>query len=342
GLSMSTSKRSSSVSPRASTTRRTRSQSSTAWWIARAIRRWIARFARVVCPGVSTKTAWSPSRLRTPRILCRVVCGFGLTMLIFSPTSALSSVDLPTFGRPTIATYPQRLSPPYSGLVTGELREHRRRGILLGEPTAAASPDRFDVESVHSTEHREHLLVIAPLDVRDRVGRQRETAALQPFLQPRLRVLELCRRGQALEPRREQPVDEPLGDLAAAVEQHGPDHRFDRVGDHGGALRPARAQLPFTEHELTIDADLAADLGERRLVHERRTRPAQVALARVGPRVVKPPGDREIQKRVSKKLEPLVVVLRRAAVRQRALEQLGVREVMMQIRLGPTGASGYR
>jgi len=78
------------------------------------------------------------------------------------------------------------------------------------------------------------------------------------------------------------------------------------------------------------------------LVHERGARPAQVALARVGPEVVKSPGNREIQKRVSKELEPLVVVLRRAAMRQRALEQLGVREVMKQIRLGPTGASGYR
>ena len=38
----------------------------------------------------------------------RVVCGFGLTMLILRFSSALSSVDLPTFGRPTIAAKPQR------------------------------------------------------------------------------------------------------------------------------------------------------------------------------------------------------------------------------------------
>ena len=32
----------------------------------------------------------------------------GLTMLILRPSNALSSVDLPTFGRPTIAAKPQR------------------------------------------------------------------------------------------------------------------------------------------------------------------------------------------------------------------------------------------
>src|SRR4051812_44252124 len=38
----------------------------------------------------------------------RVVCALREVMLIFCPTSAFSSVDLPTFGRPTMATSPQR------------------------------------------------------------------------------------------------------------------------------------------------------------------------------------------------------------------------------------------
>ena len=36
----------------------------------------------------------------------RVVCGLGVTMASFSPTMALSSVDLPTLGRPKMATVP--------------------------------------------------------------------------------------------------------------------------------------------------------------------------------------------------------------------------------------------
>ena len=36
-----------------------------------------------------------------PRTRVRVVCGLLETMLTFLPISALSRVDLPTFGRPT-------------------------------------------------------------------------------------------------------------------------------------------------------------------------------------------------------------------------------------------------
>ena len=38
----------------------------------------------------------------------RVVCGLSETIAIFRPTSAFTSVDLPTFGRPTTATMPER------------------------------------------------------------------------------------------------------------------------------------------------------------------------------------------------------------------------------------------
>ena len=38
----------------------------------------------------------------------RVVCGLRDVIETFAPTSRLSSVDLPTLGRPTIATRPQR------------------------------------------------------------------------------------------------------------------------------------------------------------------------------------------------------------------------------------------
>ncbi len=39
----------------------------------------------------------------------RVVCGLGVTMASFSPTIRLSSVDLPTLGRPRMATVPARV-----------------------------------------------------------------------------------------------------------------------------------------------------------------------------------------------------------------------------------------
>ena len=63
---------------------------------------------RVWNPGVSTKTNCAAPTVRMPVMRCRVVCALAEVMLIFWPTSAFSSVDLPTFGRPTMATSPQR------------------------------------------------------------------------------------------------------------------------------------------------------------------------------------------------------------------------------------------
>jgi len=46
-----------------------------------------------------------------PVMRWRVVCALRLVMLTFWPTSALSSVDLPTLGLPTMAIRPQRWRP---------------------------------------------------------------------------------------------------------------------------------------------------------------------------------------------------------------------------------------
>ncbi len=64
-------------------------------------------------PGVSTMTssASPPSAVclrTTPRMLRRVVWGLSLVIATFSPTSAFSRVDLPTFGRPTRQAKPER------------------------------------------------------------------------------------------------------------------------------------------------------------------------------------------------------------------------------------------
>src|SRR5262245_21958612 len=61
-------------------------------------------------PGVSRNTNCTSPRVKMPAMFCRVVCGLRDVMLIFCPTSALSSVDLPALGRPTIATKPPRCS----------------------------------------------------------------------------------------------------------------------------------------------------------------------------------------------------------------------------------------
>src|SRR5256885_17255433 len=75
----------------------------------------------------------------------RVVCGFFDVMLTFSPTSAFISVDLPTLGRPTIATWPHRNSGAI-GLIPDRARDRDFGGGLLGRAPAVTAPGRDDIE----------------------------------------------------------------------------------------------------------------------------------------------------------------------------------------------------
>ncbi len=60
-------------------------------------------------PGRSVSTSWKrPGAVTTPRIARRVVCGLSDTIATLWPTIALTSVDLPTLGRPASATKPDR------------------------------------------------------------------------------------------------------------------------------------------------------------------------------------------------------------------------------------------
>ena len=71
--------------------------------MARSSRRFGAKM-----PGVSTRMIWALLSITMPRISARVVCTLRETMVTLEPTSALTSVDLPTFGAPISATKPQR------------------------------------------------------------------------------------------------------------------------------------------------------------------------------------------------------------------------------------------
>src|SRR6185312_12692816 len=60
-------------------------------------------------PGVSTRMICALPSTTMPRISARVVCTLRETMVTLEPTSALTSVDLPTLGAPISATKPQRV-----------------------------------------------------------------------------------------------------------------------------------------------------------------------------------------------------------------------------------------
>src|SRR5690349_22265660 len=92
-------------------------------------------------PGVSTRISCPCGRWTMPRMARRVVCGFELVMATFSPTSAFVSVDLPTFGRPTIETNPAR----YSATMAPSLElPGLERGLRVDEGLVALDEDRRD------------------------------------------------------------------------------------------------------------------------------------------------------------------------------------------------------
>src|SRR5271169_5568357 len=51
---------------------------------------------------------WAAPSIVIPSNRVRVVCGLGVTIASFWPTSRLSNVDLPAFGAPISATWPHR------------------------------------------------------------------------------------------------------------------------------------------------------------------------------------------------------------------------------------------
>src|SRR5690606_12267143 len=118
--------------------------------------------------------------------------------------------------------------------------------------------------------------------------------------------------------------------------------RLERIREDRRPLGAARTKLAASEHELRVDADVPREIGERRLVVERGAGTAQVALVAVRAQRVQTPCDREVEEGVAEKFETLVVVLRRATVRQRQLQQQRIFEAMVQVRLGPAGPGVHR
>jgi hypothetical protein len=67
-----------------------------------------------------------------PMIRFRVVWGLGVTMEIFCPSKAFSSVDLPALGGPTIATIPDLIV--FSCITIYKILILLRSHVLLADP----------------------------------------------------------------------------------------------------------------------------------------------------------------------------------------------------------------
>src|SRR6266436_3664409 len=203
-------------------------------------------------PGVSTRMICALFSITMPRIRARVVCTLRETIVTLEPTSALTSVDLPTLGAPISATKPQAVAGAArsSGLsviaAAGDAfaRDHRGRRVLFCGPLAAADAfGRLQAGQIHRDTKLRIVMRPGTLDLA--VNRRRQSLALRPFLQHGL--------GIAQGPPR---LAHPLGPVAldelrrggiAAVQEHRADHRLADVAEHGFAQPRAGAGPDLAE-----------------------------------------------------------------------------------------------
>src|SRR5712664_201342 len=215
------------------------------------------RFGRKI-PGVSTRMICALFSITMPRIRARVVCTLRETIVTLEPTSALTSVDLPTLGAPISATKPQRVAP--AAARSGELsitfaaadafaRDHHGSSILFGGALAAADPfGRRQPRQIDS--NAELRVVMRPRAFDLAINRCWQSLALRPLLQHRLGIAQRRpRSAHALGP---VALDEFCGSSVAPVEKYRADHRFADVAEHGFAqasarYRPNRAKLDVVE-----------------------------------------------------------------------------------------------
>ena len=93
-------------------------------------------------PAVSIRIMSRSPRRPVVSLRSRVTPGWSSTMAIFRPASRLNSVDLPTFGRPTMATF------SVMGLLQGQalacLLDRDQVGLVGQNENLASCGDRLD------------------------------------------------------------------------------------------------------------------------------------------------------------------------------------------------------
>src|SRR6201987_5922682 len=154
--------------------------------MARSSRRFGAKM-----PGVSTRMICASFSITMPGISPLVVCTLRETIVTLEPTSALTSVDLPTLGAPISATKPQRVSAPASAVIAAAsdafaLDHHACRDLLR---RALAAADAFGRRQPRQVDGDAELRIVMRAGALDfAIDRGRQALALRPFLQHRLGI----------------------------------------------------------------------------------------------------------------------------------------------------------
>src|SRR4051812_40100019 len=199
--------------------------------MARSSRRFGAKI-----PGVSTSTICALPSTTMPRISARVVCTLRETMVTFSPTTALTSVDLPTLGAPISATKPQRVADSRSAstfiFAADFARQHRKCRALFRSALGAA--DAFGrLQPRQADRDTELRIVMRPGALDLAVDRGRQALGLRPFLHRGLGVAH--RPAMLVHPLRPVLLDEGGRRRITAVDIDRADHGLADVAEHGFA-----------------------------------------------------------------------------------------------------------
>src|SRR6267154_6289061 len=192
-------------------------------------------------PGVSTRMICALFSITMPRISARVVCTLRDTMVTLEPTSALTSVDLPTLGAPISATKPQAVatgaaSPCDSTVIAAAAdafaRDHHGGSHLFRRAFAAA--DALGRRQSRQIDRNAELgIVMRPGALDLAIDRRRHPPALRPFLQYGLGIAE--RPARLSHPLGPVSLDELRGGAVAAIEKDRPDHGLADVAEYGFA-----------------------------------------------------------------------------------------------------------
>ena len=206
---------------------------------------------------------------------------------------------------------------------------------------AACSPARREAPMPRSTApssgnfalHVEGLLVGGAQRRRDAVHRQLHLAPLQPFLQFGLGVLGGRGHGGIDLDVLEQAAHQRLGGGVAGVQVHGADHGLQRIGQDRGPPAAAGARLALAQPNDVRQAQADGELVQGFLLDQVGAHARQVAFGQGLQAVVQQRGNGQVEHGIAQEFQPLVVVGREAAVRQRPRQQLRVGELVLQARL---------
>ncbi len=234
------------------------------------------------------------------------------------PTSAFTSVDLPTFGRPTMATMPARNA---GALTSSAVLDWRiSAGSRLEQLCAAAncsarrrlppSPTATDAERRNLAGHGERLRMRIAAQRGQRVHRQGQPCACSSFLQPRFRIL------RGLRPPAIPTARGPMMRSTAAAAASKPESRNIAPNIASNAIRqyrrPTKAagfQLTRTQPQMLAQARVSRAIYASVSPLTRVARkPRQSAFVGLRMRIVEQARHAAIENRIAQKFEPLVVI----------------------------------